>query len=313
VNRALVALLLAGCGAPPTSDTCDPQGIRRLADAHGFDTAFEPCGTNNFRMFAWSPDGRHLLFALGQGAYVLDARTDDMLTIAVPTGDPIGTGTWASPTRLVLPTGPTETGTAPGIATYDVVTHTMTWQLLAGLSDPTDLTVGDSPDTVRFTAVSDGRRGVWQVGLADRTLTQGSPQPLPWAVGLPVERFSYQPAHNAVLIGAAGTVTLYDTAGTTLARWDHASRGVLHPGGRWVALEGPAGEEPPTLSIADRATGARWPLTGLHGTDVQWYEASDYRISFIAWGFDGQPVRRNVVLGDLASRMAAAERGATIP
>lgn len=354
MNRAILApLLLAGCLRAPTDvdpaavfgaafEECDPDEIRYLAGKHNFRTAFEPCGSNNFRFFSWSPDGRYLLFALTQGAYVLDAGTDAKNTASVPVEDPIGPGTWTSATRFALPLGPAEGAEPNRLALYDLATTTTTYLDLPGLSDPRDLVVGDGPDTLMLIATKDGQRGIWQVDLADGALSQ----PFPWAAALPVERFSYQAAQDALAIGAGGTVTLYDKSGASLGAWAPATRGTLHPGGRWIALEhegpeislygqhswdestparlrqrsldeiekdlptwAPRVVRPPTISLVDRATGSRWVFTGFSGTEFQWYEAADYWASFIVWGFEGKELRRNVVLGDLAARMAFAERG----
>ncbi len=156
------------------------------------------------------------------------------------------------------------------------------------------------------------------------------------------------PAAQAVLVGRGETVTHYDHSGTEVASWSPALRGTLRNDGKWVALEH-LGEEvsvfyqrawdemsdkqrrreaqraerlaaqlpdsypktvrPPTLSFLDTEDGARWMITSFYGDQFQWYEAAEGYASFVFWGFEGKQFRRNVMLGQMASRLRATQIG----
>jgi WD40-like Beta Propeller Repeat len=365
VNRLrsrLAAVLLVGlaaCNNDPTRASfsqnvgaafaqCNPAEIRFLATKHNFMPAFEPCGSNNFDAYAWSPDGTHLYFQLTHAGHVMNAEAQNKATITVPTETPIGPAAWLTSTRLAVPIGPPEGGKDLRLALYDLPTGDgqtqIRYETLPGLTKPQDLHVGDKPTELLFTAERDGKRQIWRMNLDDGTIAPA----WAWAAPLEVDTFDYQPARNALTIGAAGKVTLYDTDGKAQGEWMPARRGTLHPGGRWLALEYdgqaisifyqrtwdelsekararelarakefeerlppwyPREVKPPTISLVDLQTGKRWVFTGFHGTDFQWYEARDYYASFILWGFEGKQMNRNILLGDLADRMHSMERG----
>jgi hypothetical protein len=112
--------------------------------------------------------------------------------------------------------------------------------------------------------------------------------------------------------------------GAPSATWPGFRRAVPSPDGRWVALErspDPDAPQGPTLWVATLdaagAPGEPAPLTGLQGDLFSWYRAA--RIppggatttpwaSWRLWGFDGTPLRPNVVLADLADRLGAPPR-----
>src|SRR5690606_31583290 len=66
---------------------------------------------------------------------------------------------------------------------------------------------------------------------------------------------------------------------------------------------------PPTITLVDRLNGERWMFTGFSGSHFAWYEARDYYASMVLWGFEGKEMNRNVLLGNLADRMKAMEKG----
>lgn len=356
----LIAVLtgLAACNNDPTKATfsqnvgaafaqCNPAEIKFLATKHNFMPAFRPCGSNNFDAYAWSPDGTHLYFQLTHGGHVMDAQADNKATITVPTETPIGPAAWLNSTRLAIPLGPAEGAKDDRIALYDLPTGAgqtqIVYKTLPGLTKPGDLHVGDKSSELLFTALKGDKRHIYRMNLTDGTIAEA----WPWASGLEVDTFDYQPARDMLTVGAAGKVTLYGTDGKKAGAWMPARRGILHPRGRWLALESdgkavsifyqrtwdelsekararelarakkfeeklppwyPHEVKPPTISLVDLQTGKRWMFTGFFGTDFQWYEARDYYASFILWGFEGKQMNRNVMLGDLADRMHSMER-----
>jgi hypothetical protein len=346
--------LLLGCteegDAPKTPegtpfDSCDPKEIESLAQKHGYMLAFEACGSNLFQDFAWSTDGHRLYFQLGMTHHVMDAASKTKATKVVPTPTPIGSVTWVTPTRLVMPIGPAEgkEDAPPRLAIFDTDTGAVFNIELLGFTEPTDLYRGPDPNRVLLTAKRDGVRRVLEVELSTSTVHE----PFPWAND--VETFSYTHAGGGVVIGSNNTVTLHDaTTGKARGQWSPATRGVLHPKGRWLVLEHlgepvsvfhptgieelPAAEReealrraeqkaaelppeaprtirPPTLSFVDTHTARRWLLTAIQGNQFEWYETTDYYGSFVSWGFEQKQLRRNVLLGDNTAWLAAAEQG----
>lgn len=154
---------------------------------------------------------------------------------------------------------------------------------------------------------------------------------------------------TVAVVGRGQTVTLHDAAsGEVWKTFEGATAGSLHPKGRWLVLEHlgdevsifyqrawddmteaqrrrerkraeklaeslpesyPTTVQPPMLAIVDLKDDARWDLTSVHGTDFQWYVAQDYWASFIFWGFEGKQFKRNVLLGQMGSRLRATELG----
>jgi len=353
----LVGLLASACNNDPTRASfsenvgeafaqCNPAEIRFLAGKHNFMTAFEPCGSNNFQDFAWSPDGTHLYFQLTYTGLVMDAEAEDKRTITLPTETPVGPAAWLNNARIALPIGPAEGETALRIAVFDKDQATLMHHRIPDLAQVDDLQVGATPSQLLFTAIRDGKRRILALDVDDGTVSE----PFPWASSLDVSTFTTTPAaDNAVLIGADGKVTLYDGAtGAERGSWAPAKRGQLHPAGRWLALEHdgeavsifyqrswdelsehararelarakafeerlpdwyPKEVNPPTISLVDLQTNTRWMFTGFQGHDFEWYTARDYYASFILWGFEGKELNRNVMLGNLADRMRSMERG----
>jgi hypothetical protein len=105
-----------------------------------------------------------------------------------------------------------------------------------------------------------------------------------------------------------------------VASFPLATRGALHPDGRWLALEH-EGEpvagtnfRPPRLSFVDTGTGRRWLATGFQGRDFEWYSGHPRWGSFVVTGFEGDPLpQANVAIGDLLDRLEAAAQGSPVP
>ncbi len=354
----LVALALAACSNDPTRTSltenvgeafaaCNAPEIRFMAGKHNFMTAFEPCGSNNFSSYAWSPDGTHLYFALTHGGYVMNAGADDKATATIPSEAPIAGAVWLSNTRLAFPIGAAEGAAHPRLVLYDLAREgaaAMSMRDLTGITEPRDLHVGERPSELLFTAVQGEKRKIVRLDLDTGTIDE----PFAWASALEVETFTYQRARDTTLIGAGGKVTLYEAEGKADGEWMPAKRGVLHPTGRWLALEHdgeaisifyqrtwdelsertrarelarakefesrlpawyPREVQPPTITLVDRLNGERWMFTGFSGDHFAWYEARDYYASLVLWGFEGKEMNRNVLLGNLADRMKSMEKG----
>lgn len=361
MNRPLalaLALTLAACGRDPTEasfsenvgsafEECNAAEIRFLSAKHNFMLAFEPCGSNNFSAFSWSPAGTHLYFQLSGSHHIMNADAPTKDTITVPTDPPIAAAAWLDANRLAIPVGPAPDASAPRVEVFDHVALTRETYPLTGLSEPRDLQRGLVPSGLWFTALKDGRRGVFRLDTDQGTIEQ----PLEWIAALPdpPETFTITPAADAIAIGAAGSVSLYRAStGEPLGAWPRATRGSLHPGGQWLALEYvgdpispfyqrswdelsdrartreqaraeafretlpewyPKEVVPPRISLVNRSNGERWDLTGVLGDRFEWYVAADAYASLVLWGYEGKQLNTNVLLGSLGDRLRAIEQG----
>lgn len=335
--RWMLSVLLGACGALDDAATdagatgvaslaeCSTEAIEQKVARNEFQLWFSACGRNEFLDFAWSTDGHKLYYQMGMVSKVHDV--DLKREVVVPTPNPIGAVAWVSATRLVVPVGPNpEVESGPQrLGVFDVTKPAeVAWvDLPADLRDPKDLSRTRDPEKVYLTAVrGDGPRRIWEVSLAD-----GAAVPAFDFAGT-VDTFTFTPAADAVVVGHEGTVTLYDAAaGKVKGAWAPATRGVVHPKGRWLMLEhdgplvdaitgDPAAQEDgartthrPMLSFADTQTGGRWLVTSMHGSKFEWWELKDFYGGFVLWGFDGRPYRRNVMLGDFFKRFTGAEIG----
>lgn len=335
--------------APTTPfEACNADEIERLAKKHAFSTVFDTCSSNQYQSFSWSTDGHRLHFIRGMTHYVMDAASKKKDFEVVPTLTPIGSVAWVSPTRVVFPVGPPTEGprdAPPRLSVFDADSKALFAVNLDGLVEPTDLQRGAAPNEVLFTARRAGEgtpRQVFQVDLQSGFVTE----PFPWLTE--VETFSWSAAGQGVVAGVGNTVTLYDLTGKKLGLWSPATRGSLHPSGRWLVLEHigelvnvfqptdvdelPAAERelalkraaeraaqlpadmdrtvrPPMLSFVDTKTAKRFLITAVQGSHFQWWESKDFYGSFLSWGFEQKQFRRNVLLGNLASWLKAAEDG----
>jgi hypothetical protein len=311
-----------GTGARSLLD-CDNAVLEDQAARNQFQLSFAACGSNSFSDFAWSTDGHKLYYQLGMTQHVLLADRPDKRTLVVPAPTATGAAAWVTATRVVMPVGPdAEVEDGPlRLATFDLETNAIAYvDLPSDLRDPADLNRTRDDDRIYLTAVrGEAPRSLFQVSIAD-----GSIEPVEW-LG-PVDSFTFTPAADALVVGRGQTVTAYDaTSRDAKGAWTPATRGTIHPKGAWIVLEHegaplqlmapdgetPAGDpvRPPMLSFANVATGDRWLLASMQGSKFEWYEITDMYGSFVLWGFDGRPYRRNIMLGDLLERMAGAEIG----
>jgi hypothetical protein len=332
-----------GAGAPVASPEppCDPVAVDQLAERHGMQLVFAPCGSNQVLDAAWSPTGHEVFYALGMTQHVLHADRPDRLTEIVPTPSANGAAVFLSAVRIAHPAPPEHEGAPPRLAWWDLDTPRSTdpehptvgktVALPAGTTEPADLQRTRDPDHVLLTARRDGGpRQVWEVDLTTGAMTA------PWSFLGEVDSFTYTPAADAIVTVRNGTATWWDAAtGQPRGTWSPATRGVVHARGGWMMLEhdGPSvsvfGPEdpdaerkaaslpeadrevrPPMLSLVDLRTGSRYELTLFHGSQFEWYESTDYYGSFVLWGFQQRRMRRNLALMDFLERMTGAEIGA---
>jgi hypothetical protein len=312
-----------GTGATSLLD-CDNAAIEQQAAQNQFQLSFAACGSNSFNDYAWSTDGHKLYYQLGMVQHVLVADVEPKKTLQVPAATAIGPATWVTGDRVVIPVGPPpENEHGPlRLASWVIGAPAPVYvDLPADLKDPADLNRTRDPEKIFLTAIrGESPRRVYEVSLVD-----GATAPaLDW-LG-PVDTFSFTPAADAVMAGRGQTVTVHDaTTGAAKGAWTPATRGAIHPKGKWVVLEHegaplqlmapdgetPAGDpvRPPLLSFAQVDTGDRWLLETIQGSKWEWYEITDMYGSFVLWGFDGRPYRRNIMLGDLLERMTGVEIG----
>ncbi|MEZ4316569.1 MAG: hypothetical protein R3F61_03675 [Myxococcota bacterium] len=354
----LLFLLLASCSCyDPTVGTlpdnvgaafapCQESEIKFLATKHNFQLAFEPCGSNNFVAFEWSPDGRQLYFQLGETGYVMEADSATRQTTTVPTPSPIGSAAWISSTRLALPVGPDAAEGSNRIAVFDIAQKSVFYRDVAKPRIPIVLR-SERPGEVLLVVADgdDAPRHLLRMDLNDGSTTDA----FPWLQD-GFDTLTISPAAQSLLVGRENTVTHYRLDGSVAGTYTPATRGSLHRDGRWLALEHEGDEisifyqrawddmseaqrrreaqraerlssglpesypktvRPPTLSFVDLNDGARWKLTSVHGSSYQWYEATDYYGSFVFWGFEGKQFKRNVLLGQMGNRLRATEIGRT--
>jgi len=327
---------------------CDPAEIRFLATKHNFMTAFDNCGSNHFGQYAWSPDGLHLYFQLTLTHHIMNADAEDKRTITVPVESPTGQAGWLSASRIAIPIGPASSvpGAPERVAVYDIDQNSTFERTVEGYSGIDGVQRGDAPADVFFTAkAAGGERRAYHLDLDD-----GSVRPAFAWLDTPVTSFEYEPDQRRVAIGRDNTVTLYEAAdGAIVGSWTPATRGVLEPEGRWLALEyegepislyfqrawdelSPRAREreiarvkrfedrlpdyyprtitPPSLSMVDlEEDQTRWRITSVQGDHFSWYRARPTYVGLILWGFEGKQLNRNILLGTMVDRMASMAKG----
>lgn len=360
---ALLALLLGSCtcndpGAGSLAHTtaeaftdCSAAEIKFLAAKTGVQLAFGACGSNNFSAAAWSPDGTRVYFQLVFTGHVLDAGKANKPITALPVPQPIGPGAWLGPTRLAIPVISEVEGGPVRLAVLDVpptgsteLTDPVRFLPLEGVTDVLELVAGPGEGEVLALLQRGATNSAARITTADGKVEAL----LPW---LPPETSSltWSMPLQQVAIGVGEEVRVHEIAsGAVIGTWTSATRGTLHPEGRWLVLEQlgapvsmfaqrswddlppevrareeqraqaltdrlPPGVNttvrPPELSIVDRSTGRRVGLTGFQGDHFGWYEARLPHATFFLWGFEGKQVKRNVALVDLTSHLDAISEG----
>lgn len=333
------------------SSDCDVEQMEAQAGRSAFQMVFSACGANNFGDATWSITGHELYYQLGMTQHVLLADTPDKRSIVVPTASPTGPAAWLVTTgpdgrpvsrKIVHPIAPATTDGPERITWWDMdepgeqpgqqaTAHTV--DIPAELHAPRDLSRSRHPDHVLLTLEKGGARRVYDLSLTDGALEEA------WTWLGTVDRFTYTPAADRVVAVKGDTATVWDTdGGKALGTWAPAVRGTVHPKGRWMVLEhlgepvsvfgpdNPAAAEleaklppdaartvrPPMLSFVNLETHDRFLLDAIQGTEFEWYELTDYYGSFQLWGYDRKQERRNIMLGDLLTRLTGSEIGSLV-
>jgi hypothetical protein len=321
---------------------CSESEIRWLTSKHNLQTVFEKCGSNNFTGFTWSPDGVHLFFQLPLTAHIINGEEKTITTL--PTENPIGGVAWLDKDRLALPLGPEEGGEINRLAVYDRARVTVEMMKLDVVDPDTFQTAGDGK-RVYLVAGEEGKRRVYVADTAARTVEPA----LDWLPAF--DTFTYAPVVDLVAYGVGDQTTIARAAdGEVVYRFDDTTRAVVHPEGRYIALETlgepitpydqkawdelspearereqrrteewlarqpdwvPKEVQPPTIDIVDTTDGARYRATAFYGNHFEWYPEYNYYCSFILWGVEGKELNANVVLTNLAERLRMLDAGET--
>ena len=323
-------------------EECSANEIRFLASKHNIQTAFEPCGSNNFVHYSWAPDGVQLYFQLPMSAHIMNGNDKTIGTM--PTEVPIADIAWLSREFMVLPIQP-EGAATPSLVLFDRVQASMQTLELT-VTEPRDLMPTGATDGVLFTALDEA--GVRQVYSADFT-TGEVRQEFAWINGA-VDSFTYEPAVNQMVVGQGDIVQVFSADGTALETFTGAHRGAVHAEGRYVALEtngqpiSPFDQRtwnelsesarerelrrmeewlakqpewvtkevhPPVIDVYDRSTESRYRFTAFYGDRFQWYPENPQLLyaSFVMWGLEGKEMNRNVALTQLFERLRMAGNG----
>lgn len=213
---------------------CSEEEIRALTSKHAIQTVFSACGSNNFDYFAWSPGGIDIYFQLPFTTSVMSA--EDKKIRVVPVQNAIGRAVWLSGEFIVVPTR-----TAEGKQQIELYNRSQgTLQTLPlSVSNPKDLQPTGGTDAVIFTALdANNRRLPYRANFTTSTVERA----FPWidaALGAAeLSNFDYSPALDLVSFSDGAQTTIASGAdGAVWLRIADASRAVVHPEGRYVAIE----------------------------------------------------------------------------
>lgn len=322
--------------------SCSESEIRWLTGKHNIQTVFDKCGSNNFGGFAWSPDGIHLYFQLPFTGHIINGEAKTIT--GLPFENPIGQVAWLDKDRVVLPLGPEEGGEVNRIVVYDRARNTVITKPL-DLPRPDDLQhAGDGRTVYVVSTAEGGARKVHRVDPAQGTVEDA----FPWRTES-FDTFTY--AAGMVAFGVEDQVTIYKAeTGEEVMRFEDATRGIIHPEGRYIALETlgdpitpydqttwdemtpearererrrteewlsrqpdwvPKEVRPPTIDIYDTQASARYRATAFYGDHFEWYPDYNYYCSFLLWGVEGKELNKNVALTNIAERLRMLDKGQT--
>ncbi|HJN73627.1 MAG TPA: hypothetical protein QGF58_06800 [Myxococcota bacterium] len=324
-------------------EDCRDTELRFLAGKHNIQTAFEPCGSNNFVHYRWAPDGVQLYFQLPMSAHILNGVDKTIGT--VPTEVPVGDAAWMAREYLVFPIAPPKGGTKQRMLRFDRMQASVI-ELELDVEDPRDLMPTGSADSVYFTAESEGARRIFVANFTEMTVAPIFP------FVTSADTFTYEPAMQQLAVGEGDTVRTFTADGGLLETFPDATRGSIHPAGRYVALE-KLGEpispfdqrswnelsedarerelrrmeewlakqpewvmtevSPPVIEVWDRDQSERWRFTSFYGSKFQWYPYQPELLyaSFVLWGLEGKEMNRNVAITQLHERLRMAGNGET--
>ena len=321
-----LVVLLGACKGSPDEPTfyeavhtvykpCDPDELKLRAASKGMQLAFEPCGSNNFAWFSWSPDGLTLYYQASQGAWV---RRDNGENYPLRIGMPRSNPAWLNGEMLAY-------ADADGrkIGVYQVRSHVLNLIEL-DVVQPELLQKGQAADEVLFLAsdLPDGNKDAYRFS-ADTGETEKA---FDWlTAGL--ETFTYTPEQDTVCYREFGSEDVQcrkGQDGADVLEVKGRKRGSLSADGRYLVTEGegapvsvyaddelgraraeaapdymPKAIIPPSFWVHDLVTKKDVLWEGVHGKNFQWYGAAPYFGSMILWGFDGVETNTNVPLVDL--------------
>ena len=89
---------------------CEGDEIRLLAAKHNLQLVFEPCGSNNFLHYQWSPNGLELYYQTNNGPWLLNGETQELRSL--PVGFPISNAVWFTDDLIAFP--------EKGVKTYNI-------------------------------------------------------------------------------------------------------------------------------------------------------------------------------------------------
>jgi len=322
---------------------CRASEIRFLAGKHNLQTAFEPCGSNNLVHFQWAPDGIQLFFQMPLQAAIMNG--EDKTIGNMPTEVPMAASAWLARDLLVLPLVPAAGETEHRLLMFDRIGATTTTLKIPHA--PGQLQAAGNRHEVYYIGTEDD--GTKALYVADFHTLSHKPV-FPWATE--VDTFTYEPTQQLVTLGVGETVRVHQTSGDVVYTFDDAHRGIVHPEGRFIALEAwgdpispfdqrswdevspetrereerrmeewldnqpewvPKETVPPVIDIYDAEVKHRVRFSAFYGDRFQWYTASNYFASFVLWGLEGKEVNPNVALTQLYNRLAMAADGGVLP
>lgn len=234
---------------------CTEAEIKFLARKHNVQLAFQACGQNAFKAYAWSPDGLLLYFQLPITPYIMDADAPNRATTPVPIPEPTANAAWLASRRLAVPVVAAEGTKDPRIAMYDlpakpdadgaVTPGSLVLNALPGLTNPRDLHRGDTSRELFFIAEdAGGEARLWRHAVDESTtepaftwLADAHKQATGQALRL--TSFTYTPTQQLLTVSDGSGVWVYTAEGAPRGTWTPATRGVVDPQGAWIALEHP--------------------------------------------------------------------------
>jgi len=242
-------------------------------------------------------------------------------------------------------------GAPDQLAVYDLDASTVnTTALPADVTDIEDVQPSGDASAILLSWGPEGERRIARYDVAEGQMSPAFPWLSDKLGERRLVNFTYTPEHDALLVGTPDDVRWYvGKTGELKHTYADARRASLHREGRWLMIEYLGDEQsvfyqrawdelpeqarererrraerfeeqlpgsyqkkvrPPMLSFVDVQSGRRWKITSVHGTQFAWYPMSLYG-SFVLWGFEGKQFRRNVLLGNFATRMVTAAADST--
>jgi hypothetical protein len=328
-----LATLLAACGGSTSTlsenaaavfKDCEPDALKMAAARHNVQHVFEPCGSNEFKDFAWSPSGTDLYVRNEGGPWIRRMSTGEFYNL--PLGKPLGSVAWINDQLIAFP-GQGKRG--PEINVYDVEKRAIHLISIRQL-DADELVRGDAADAVLFLAreQAEGPRSVYRLS-ANTALVERA---WPWLPELDIQAFTYRrgPGIACLTVGAADDQPVVRchraSDGSVLHEFPGKLRASVSLDGRLIALEGP-GEplkvfkdpevekkapaymprevSPASFWVFERTSSKEVLLEGIFGWDFNWYDAENYWGSYQLWGFDDRQTNSNIMVGNLTEQLRA--------